>query len=138
MNFCTDAFVKVYEFFSIILYILKWFIPMIIIIVGTFDLYQAVIKNEESILKKKTATLLKRIFAGVFIFFIPNLVLFIFENMLPENSVNSCIYKCILDRECNSSTSDDLLSNSGNNSSNSMSECSIENEDCISYEIYEG
>lgn len=74
-NFCKEVDVlKTLKFLGFILFFLKLLIPFIIIIMGTFDYYKAMIEDEDEALSKQTKVLIRRILIGIIIFFIPSLV----------------------------------------------------------------
>lgn len=65
-------------------YVLTMFkvaIPLIIIGLGMFDFGKAVVAEKEDEIKKQTKRLIFRVIAGIVIFFIPSIVLFIFEQL---------------------------------------------------------
>ena len=64
-----------------ILTIFKIAIPLIIIALGMFDFGKAVVAEKEDEIKKQTKRLLMRVVAGIVIFFVPSIVLFIFEQV---------------------------------------------------------
>ena len=77
---------------------LKILVPVIIIVMGSLDLGKAVVANSEDEMKKATQVLVKRIIAGIVIFFIPtivNLVLKLASNYVSVvDSGSSCI-ECV-------------------------------------------
>lgn len=74
-NFCSEPDVlKVIRLFGYILLGAKILIPFILIIMGTMDYYKAVISSDEKILSSQTKVLGQRIFMGIIIFFIPNIL----------------------------------------------------------------
>ena len=74
-NFCDDEKVQtVLKLAGYLLIIVKIAIPLILIVMGTIDLYKAVVGKDEKVLMKSLKTLMIRIALGVFIFFIPNIV----------------------------------------------------------------
>lgn len=64
-----------------VLTIFKVAIPLIIIGLGMFDFGKAVVAEKEDEIKKQTKRLLMRVVAGIVIFFVPTIVLFIFEQI---------------------------------------------------------
>ena len=96
MNYCSNTYMRFYELFGIVLYIFKYFIPILIIIYGTFDLFGIVIKIKD----KKNNNLKKffiRIVSGIIIFFIPTIIIEIFERVGLDKTEYSCMYNCVLD-----------------------------------------
>ena len=61
-----------------LLTIFKIAIPLIIIVIGMFDLGKAVVAAKDDEIKKATKSLAMRAISGVIIFFVPTLVGFIF------------------------------------------------------------
>lgn len=49
-------------------------VPIVLIILGTFDLFKAVTAGKDEDIKKKQQTLIKRIIAGVIVFLVPTIV----------------------------------------------------------------
>ena len=83
-----------------VLTIFKIVIPLIIVAFGMFDFGKAVTSGKDEDIKKSAKTLLWRAAAGIIIFFVPTIVMFIFEgfNMFKDvesqvdfNTCKSCI-----------------------------------------------
>ena len=64
-----------------IITIFKVAIPLVIVGLGMFDFGKAVVAEKEDEIKKQTKRLLYRVVAGIVIFFVPTIVLFIFEQV---------------------------------------------------------
>ncbi len=77
-DFCTDA-KDILQFVGYILTFFKVAIPLVIIALGMFDFGKAVVASKEDEIKKQTTRLLYRAVAGVVIFFIPTIVLWLFR-----------------------------------------------------------
>ena len=58
--------------------VFKIAIPLLIIAFGIFDFGKAVVAEKEDEIKKQTKRLIYRVVAGIIIFLIPNIVLFLF------------------------------------------------------------
>ncbi len=139
MDICNKDFMTVYGLIGMLLKILKIGVPIIIIGLGTFDLYQAVVSSENDALKKKSIRLIWRIVAGIIIFFLPSLILFLFDAVGLDHSEASCAYNCILDNNCKSTTNGNLNNGNNANTNNGTTnneECTIEDESCISKAIF--
>ena len=93
MDYCSNSFVRFYELFGIILLFFKCFIPLLIIIFGTFDLFGLVLKSKERSIKK----FILRIISGIIIFFLPTLIIIVFERVGLDKGDYSCMYNCVLD-----------------------------------------
>lgn len=112
MNFCNEDFVRVYQFCGFVLNLLKLAVPIIIIVMGTMDLFKSVVDKDENSLSKQIKILLIRIAAGLFIFFLPSIVLFLTQSIGYEQNKFSCVYTCILDTgECKVISSTQSLNN---------------------------
>ena len=104
-NLCKnteDGIGKVSVMVGYLIQVIKWIIPLLIIIFGMIDFGQAVISNDEKAINKAASTLLRRFIAGIAIFFMPTLIL-TFLNLIHitgdiENSdrFGACT-TCILD-----------------------------------------
>jgi hypothetical protein len=74
-NFCSQKEVKqILIFFGIIILILKFLVPILIIIKGTFLFYNAVVKGGSDDITKNAKELGIKIFLGVLVFFIPSII----------------------------------------------------------------
>lgn len=76
-GFCTEAR-EILQFVGWILTFFKVAIPVVIIALGMFDFGKAVVASKDDEIKKQTTRLLYRALAGVIIFFIPVLVMWLF------------------------------------------------------------
>ena len=85
-SFCTNAS-QILQFIGWILTFVKISIPLIIIALGIFDLGKAVISSKDDDVKKASKTLLRRALAGVVIFFIPTIVMWIFGAVSQYNKI---------------------------------------------------
>ena len=72
-DFCarTD---QTWRFIGYLLLFVRILIPLAIVAMGTFDMYQAIIADKSDDLKKHGINLGKRMFAGVMIFLIPTIL----------------------------------------------------------------
>lgn len=100
---CSDNNIrKVLRIGGYVIQLVRLMVPLLIIILGTFDLYNAMIDKDEKLIFKKVKLLLMRVLVGVVIFFIPTIVklLFSFSGNLDENSdeYNICEV-CLLEPE---------------------------------------
>lgn len=95
MNYCSNNFVRFYELFGLVLLLIKCFIPLLIIVFGTFDFFGLVIKNKEN--KSNVNKFIRRIVVGIIIFFIPSIIIEIFESVGLDKGEYSCMYNCVLD-----------------------------------------
>ncbi len=73
----TEALVTI-RFIGYGIYIIKIIVPLLIIVLGTIDLFRAVIASNDSAIKESSSKLLKRFIAGILIFFVTDILFFIF------------------------------------------------------------
>ncbi len=62
-----------------VLSVVQWAIPIILIVIGTFDIMKAVIASKEDEIKAAQKLLIKRVVYAVVIFLIPTIVHFVFN-----------------------------------------------------------
>lgn len=81
--------------------IVKLMVPVVIIILGMFDFLKATMANKEENAKKEKEKFIRRLIAGVIIFFIMVAVEFVFNHIDVDekNGMISCM-KCILSNNC--------------------------------------
>ncbi|MDD2207959.1 MAG: hypothetical protein PHG03_01250 [Bacilli bacterium] len=77
-EFCTKAS-EILQFAGWVLTFFKVAIPVLIIALGMFDFGKAVVASEDDEIKKQTTRLVYRAIAGIVIFFIPTIVLWLFS-----------------------------------------------------------
>lgn len=99
-RFCSDA-AGVLQFVGWILTVFKIAVPLLIIGYGMFDLGKAVVGSKDDDIKKASKQLMMRAVAGVIIFFIPSIVLWLFQaigsyNAAADQSDFPVCRKCIL------------------------------------------
>ena len=86
MSFCVQT-AEMLRIIGWVLTIFKIGIPIIIIALGMLDFGKAVISSEEDEIKKQAKTLGRRAIAGLAIFFIPTLVIWIFDVLTPYSKI---------------------------------------------------
>lgn len=77
-EFCTKAS-EILQFAGWVLTFFKVAIPLVIIALGMFDFGKAVVASKDDEIKAQTKRLIYRAIAGVVIFFIPSMVLWLFS-----------------------------------------------------------
>lgn len=109
MKFClrTSA---IWQFIGYGLFALKIIIPLIIIAFGIIDFSKAVLSSDDKAIKSAAMSLVKRLIAGVAIFFIPTVVTVVFNFLEDFTGGLAGIEEC---RTClltpNSETCDDYI-----------------------------
>ena len=130
MNFCYET-LEIFELVGNILTIIKYIIPLTIIVYATFDFVKAITNKESKEINKATKRALFRVIAGILIFLLPGIINYLFS--LIGVGESDCL-KCVLDtKTCSSVKNNSDLSISGNSSNG---ECTVENENCFSNAIY--
>lgn len=104
---CSDTnILRTMNFFGYLLLIARVAIPLIIIVIGSIDLFKSVIDKDEKSFTKQIKTLGMRVVAGVFVFFIPTLIYALFSistqlNIVEDERYEGCV-QCLLEpTECN-------------------------------------
>lgn len=88
VNTCNDLS-AVIAIVAFILGIIQWVVPIILIILGTFDLVKAVTQGKEEDIKKGQKILIQRLIAAVIVFLVPLLVN-ILMGMIGNNDWKEC------------------------------------------------
>ena len=74
-DFCSEeGVVNAFRFLGYIILFVKILIPFAIILMGTIDIYKSVTSAKTDELNKQLITWGKRLFAGIFIFFLPTII----------------------------------------------------------------
>lgn len=99
-EFCTKAS-EVLQFAGWALTFFKVAIPILIVVLGMLDFGKAVVAKEDDEIKKQTKKLVYRAVAGIIIFFIPSIVLWLFSvvgdySEAQEKAEFDVCSKCIL------------------------------------------
>lgn len=137
-NFCGKT-AGIFELLGVILNFFKLAIPLIIIVLITFDFYKSVISHEDGTIKKSLKRAIFRLIPAILIFFLPSIVNLIFSLIGVEES--DCL-KCMLNTKTCAEIAiknDGNGTNTGENSNgnnNGNDTCTVEDEDCINYSIF--
>ena len=88
------------KFLGIVLFIIKIFVPFLIIVLGSVDFAKAMIDGKQDEIPKKIPVLIKRLIAGIVIFLIPSIINFLFsvidtysETMEKYDNCRVCIFE---------------------------------------------
>ena len=95
-NICNQAGTQAaLNVVSWLLFILKMFIPVVIVIFGSLDMYKAVINGEAEAMKKAGKSLGYRMALGIFIFFLPTLTHTVLGYLLPDDykTCSKCLFQ---------------------------------------------
>ena len=108
-SFCAEA-AGILQLVGWILTIFKIAIPVLVIVYGIFDFGKAVTAAKDEEIKKAVKSLMWRAIAGVIIFFVPTIVMWVFRAVSTyrsmENSVNfkNCETCVLRPWDCDTST----------------------------------
>lgn len=105
-SFCGDS-AEVWQLVGRILMVFKIAIPILLIVFGMIDLGKAVIASKEDAIEKATNSLIKRLIAGVVIFFVPFLVGAIFNLVNSFKDLNDGAYEYNVCEKCVTSPNGD-------------------------------
>ena len=104
---CNDKNIQTsLRFIGYLLFIAKIAIPLIIIVMATFDLFKSVVDKDEKSLGKQVKLILMRIVAGIFVFFLPTIVYALFNisaelNIVNDSKYQGCVTCLLKPTECN-------------------------------------
>ncbi len=100
-NFCSEPAVKrVTKFFGFFILLLKFAVPIIIIVKGMFLFYNAMVKGGADDLTKNAKELLMKIVLGLLVFFIPSIlrgILDLYNDFASVRSEYTDCANCLLD-----------------------------------------
>lgn len=92
-EFCKGS-AGLLQFVGYIITIVKIAIPILIIAFGLLDFGKAVVGSKDELIKKSAISLLRRVVAGIVIFFLPTLVLTIFDTIDDYKNNGSSFTNC--------------------------------------------
>jgi len=81
---------------NLIKMVLDWFrilAPILVISLGTVDLFKAVIASREDEMKKAQTTLMKRVMLGVALFFVPSVINFVIDLASSKMGFEACMFR---------------------------------------------
>ena len=100
MNFCSEDGVKMtLNIIGYVVFSLKMIVPLLLIIMGSLDFSKALISSDDKAIKDALGKLIRRIIAGIIVFFIPTILNYAFSliNEVSNNQANftecsSCLF----------------------------------------------
>jgi len=104
---CSDKNIQItLRFVGYLLFIAKIAIPLIIIVVATFDLFKSVIDKDEKSFGKQLKIVLMRLVAGIFVFFLPTIVYALFNlsaelKIVEDAKYQTCVTCLLKPTQCN-------------------------------------
>lgn len=111
-NFCYKT-ANIMLILGYVIIMIKIVVPILIIILGIIDMAKAFIANDDKAINKNTITLVKRVIAGVIIFFIPTLISYAFTIIGSFDDVEEDYMNCVKcltkPSECDTSYSGEIF-----------------------------
>lgn len=102
-HLCSENNIKqAMKIIGYIVLIIKWIVPLILIVLGMIDFGKAIMSGDDKALNKATGAFIKRIIAGIVIFFIPTIILAILNVIevskgIEDSQQFGACTKCIFD-----------------------------------------
>lgn len=93
-NFCTD-FGNTFKLISISVLIVRIMVPLLIVIMGSLDIFNTVKSGKEDDLKKQFTILGKRLLIGILVFFLPTFVSIVVNGLDKSPSDYKVCLDCI-------------------------------------------
>ena len=123
---------QIFGFAGVLVNILRILIPILLVVLGSIDLSKAVIAQKDDDIKKAQSTLVKRVIAGLVIFFIPAIVLMVMNlagNEATTGEGQNC-WRCFVDSPMQCIRDGREMANNPNmNGSGGLRLCSTFNND---------
>lgn len=76
VNYCSDL-KPIISIIKTVLNLVRFAVPLVLIVIGTFDIFKAVVASKEDEIKAAQKLLIKRVVYAVIIFLIPTIVMLI-------------------------------------------------------------
>ncbi len=89
-NFCYQTA----NIWQVVGYFLSWFkiiIPILLIVFGMIDFGKAIVASKNDEIKKATSSLIKRIIAAITIFFLPTIIVMVFNLLEGTDNWKPCL-----------------------------------------------
>ena len=95
MDFCEQNGVLVaFKIIGILIFIIKILVPLLLIIVCTYDFAKAFISSEEKVVSEAIAAFIRRFIAAVIIFFIPTIISYVLDLVDGANETLGSFTNC--------------------------------------------
>lgn len=85
VQMCCDIrpFLKIIR---LVISIIQWSVPLLLLVLGTIDMFKAIVSGDEKATKESQSTFFKRLMYGVIIFLVPFLISLIL-NLVSDNII---------------------------------------------------
>ena len=89
-NMCDDTtgLGKIFSFIGFLVQLIRWGIPVILVILGTIDVGKAVVEQDEKKQKAAYKTFIQRLIAAIIVFLIPSIVSLVLDNFQDKTADN--------------------------------------------------
>ena len=101
---------KIADIVKLIIKVIQIAVPILLVVFGSFDLVKGLIAQKEDEIKKGQQTLIKRLIAGVIVFFVIALVKLLISAVAGDDDIWSCACQFISD---NCASSEPVENNNG-------------------------
>ena len=92
---CRDYnVIRLFKFLSILIYIIKILVPVILILTSMYSLFKTITSNDNMYLRNEINKGLIKVFVGAFIFFLPTLFNVLFSYLLPIDNSSTFFTEC--------------------------------------------
>lgn len=84
---CTDDVLLLIRVIKVFLNIIKYAMPIILIVLCTFDIFRIVVSKSEDDAKKYRKYIYNRIFNCILLFLIPTIIFLLFRLLITNNNI---------------------------------------------------
>ena len=86
VEYC-DTIKPILDFVKVIINLIKFAVPIVIIVLGSLDLFKAVVASKEDEIKAAQKLLIKRIIYGIVIFFLVTIIQLVFTTLAGSSNI---------------------------------------------------
>lgn len=93
---CTNDVILLIRVIKVFINLVKFAMPIILIVLCTFDVFRIVISKKEDDIKKYRKYIYNRIFNCILLFLIPTIIFLLFNILITENNISNIgdVQKC--------------------------------------------
>ena len=88
MEYCANL-KPIISIIKTVLNLVRFAVPLVLIVIGTFDIFKAVVASKEDEIKAAQKLLIKRVVYAVIIFLIPTIVMLVLNIVSKSGAENS-------------------------------------------------
>ena len=86
---CTNEVILLINIIKVFLNLVKFAMPVILIVLCTFDLFRIIISKKEDDIKKYRKYIYNRIFNCILLFLIPTIIFLLFNLLIANNNISN-------------------------------------------------